>query len=91
MADNVEYDMTTAHNVADHPQFNITRTNMFYIHGWRQSTESRASQVLLNAYLTNGAFNIFTVDWNEAASNNRYDLVVQKVQPVRNFIGIKCY
>ncbi|KAG4068612.1 hypothetical protein HA402_004953 [Bradysia odoriphaga] len=88
VADYVSYDLEIAQNVADHSQFNVSRTNMIYIHGWRQSAESKTTQVLLTAYLTNGTFNIFALDWCEAAANDRYDVVVQKVEPLARAVAL---
>ncbi|XP_037030961.1 lipase member H-A-like [Bradysia coprophila] len=88
VADYVSYDLAIAQNVADHSQFNVTRTNMIYIHGWRQSPESKTTQVLLNAYLTNGTFNIFALDWRETAANDRYDVVVQSVEPLARAVAL---
>lgn len=62
------HDLTIAENVANDPSFNLTRTTMIYIHGWHQSPSSPCSQIVINAYINNGRYNILVLDWSQAAS-----------------------
>lgn len=41
---------------------------MIFIHGWNQSPSSKGSQIILNAYIVNGNYNILMLDWSDAAS-----------------------
>ncbi|KAG4068572.1 hypothetical protein HA402_004913 [Bradysia odoriphaga] len=82
ISDFVSFNLTTAENVANDPHFNILRKSVIFFHGWQQSPDSPASQILLNAYLANGTYNILALDWREAASSVFLDLVVQRVEPL---------
>ncbi|CAO1389537.1 unnamed protein product [Diamesa serratosioi] len=42
------------------------------IHGWKNNLNSDAIQLIKNAYLNNGDFNIIAVDWNQMANENNY-------------------
>lgn len=77
----VSYDLATAENVANNAQFNHTRTTMIFIHGWLQSPTLPYSQAILNAYITNGTFNILALDWSYAAADT-FENARNKVEPV---------
>lgn len=62
------HDLTIAENVVNNPGFDLTRTTMIYIHGWNQSPYSPGSQEIVNAYISNGRYNILVLDWSQAAS-----------------------
>ncbi|KAJ6636163.1 Pancreatic lipase-related protein 2 [Pseudolycoriella hygida] len=68
------HDLTTAENVADDAGFNLTRTTMIFVHGYNESPDTATSATLINAYLTNGQYNILAFDWRNGAAGTLIDV-----------------
>lgn len=63
-------------------RFDLTRTTVIFIHGWTRSPTSPGSQAVLDAYITNGNYNILSLDWSDAASSGSFAVVQSKVDEV---------
>lgn len=52
--------------------FNPSHPIRFVIHGWNNDDKSDAIQMVKNAYLQKGDFNVFSVDWGNGANSLDY-------------------
>lgn len=69
------YDLAIAEDVSQHPKFNFSLPIVLFIHGVSQSPYTQQSQDLVQAYITNGRYNILLMNWEQAASGFLGDIV----------------
>ncbi|KAJ6636180.1 hypothetical protein Bhyg_14768 [Pseudolycoriella hygida] len=79
------HDLTAAENVVTDTGFDLNRTTIIYIHGWNQSFSSKSSRAIVNAYITNGQYNILVLDWS-TASSGIFPLVESRVDECSRII-----
>lgn len=77
--------MDDAVSVISHPSFDPTKQIMLYSHGYIESAESDTVKAIVNAYISNGNYNILVVDWRELAKG-LYVSVTTKLGTVRFLI-----
>ncbi|XP_063241620.1 phospholipase A1 VesT1.02-like [Bacillus rossius redtenbacheri] len=62
--------------------WNPQHDNVILIHGYNGGDDSHHVQVMRNAYLRNGSYNVFVVDWHRLASPPCYPPAVHNMRPV---------
>lgn len=71
-----------AENIVDHPYFDHTKPTVIFIHGWLQSPNLPAVQMLIEAYIDNGNYNLLILDWSQAARSGIITSIMSKVPEV---------
>lgn len=77
----ISYQLGKAVAVLKHPKFNRKKPIMLYSHGYGSSSDSVSSQAIVKAYIENGNYNIFLIDWRELASG-LYTFVASSLEEV---------
>lgn len=67
--------------------FNSNLPTRIVIHGWNSNTSSPVCQMVRNAYLQKGSFNVITVDWGFSSLNTFYPLSRDYTKPVGKIIA----
>jgi predicted alpha/beta-fold hydrolase len=69
--------------------YNNDKPSVLYIHGWQGKFERRASQGIIEAYLSRGDHNIIFVDWSRQAQRLNYMKTTIEMNEVNFFIKFK--
>lgn len=67
--------------------FNRKKPLRFIVHGWQNSEKSDSIQLIKNAYLKKGDYNIFSVDWGDGASSLNYYTSRHRIGDVANVLS----
>ncbi|XP_001652527.2 pancreatic triacylglycerol lipase [Aedes aegypti] len=67
--------------------FNAANPTRFIIHGWNNDGFSPVNQILTNAWLTRGDFNVITVDWGVGAITINYPFARARVHSVGSVVS----
>lgn len=66
--------------------FNAKKATVLYVHGWTQSPDAETSQLLINAYLKRGDYNILVLDWSDY-SMGLYSSAMIRISKISRIFG----
>lgn len=78
------YHLNNALNILRNPSFNGNLPTVLYIHGHNEPASGGSVEVIVNAYLTRGGYNVIVLNWLGVAKNP-YPIAVSKVPKVSFF------
>lgn len=64
------YELEESHAMFVHPDFDVDRKTVLYIHGYQETLSQESVNVVVNAYLKRKDHNVLVLDWSELANGN---------------------
>lgn len=74
------YDLSQAREIVKNPKFDLNRKVVLYIHGYNESLATFTTQMIVNAYIKQGMYNIFALDWAVLAGGSYPNAVTNSGQ-----------
>lgn len=62
--------MADADQILRHPKFNRNHRTVLYLHGFVESPTSPTVQLIVNAYIKRGTYNILVLDWSSLVNGS---------------------
>nr|XP_034835713.1 pancreatic triacylglycerol lipase-like [Maniola hyperantus] len=80
------YRIQDAVSLLSDPTFERQKPTVIYVHGYVEVTSDESGATLVQAYITNGGFNILFLDWSNLAFGD-YISVLFNIKPVGHEVG----
>lgn len=78
------YELNQARDIMKHPQFDLTRKTVLYLHGYIETPEVESIHVIVDAYIKRADHNTLILDWGKLADGNYLLDAVQNIKEVFN-------
>lgn len=82
--DNQIYTLDQSQDILKHPNFDLNRKTVLYLHGYIETQQVESIHVIVDAYLKRGDHNTLVLDWGQLADGNYLLDAVQNIKEVKN-------
>ncbi|XP_037037164.1 phospholipase A1 member A-like [Bradysia coprophila] len=72
-----KFELKDALQILNHPEFDVNRNTVLYIHGYIESSKSPTVQKIIDAYMERATYNVLILDWATLA-DGLYPTAVRK-------------